>query len=253
VCALGAGLLAPGAATDSLGTVECVTTLFDRPLLRPDFLQHNFSNLLHVHGGLVATLAYNFSAGDLFAWLRDTLAVGRDGLETMFAQMSTEPVRVLVLPHFAGSGTPHLDAQSKGMLVGLTLQTTGSEIVRGVVDSQNYEMRQNLDIWRRNGITLDRLRVYGRGATNDALLQIKADILQVDVERLNVVETGCLGAALLAARGADHAFPVAETLERVVHVERTFQPSRAHAEEYARAYAQYQELYPRMRELLQRL
>jgi xylulokinase len=253
VCALGAGLLEPGAATDSLGTVECITTLFERPLLRPDLLQHNFSNLLHVVGDRIATLAYNFSAGDLFAWLRDNLSIGCDGFEAMFAQMSPKPANVLALPHFAGSGTPHLDALSKGMLVGLTLQTSGAEMVRAVVDGQNYEMRQNLDIWRRHGISFDRLRVYGRGATMDSLLQIKADILQVAVERLNVVETGCLGAALLAAVGASQSFPIREVLARQVRIERTFEPNCAFADVYARAYTRYQELYPRMRELLRLL
>lgn len=253
VCALGAGLLEPGAATDSLGTVECITTLFERPLLRPDLLQHNFSNLLHVVSNRVATLAYNFSAGDLFAWMRDNLSIGRDGFEAMFAQMSPVPAGVLALPHFAGSGTPHLDALSKGMLVGLTLQTSGAELVRAVVDGQNYEMRQNLDIWRRNGISFDHLRVYGRGATVDSLLQIKADILQVAVERLNVTETGCLGAALLAAQGSNRLFPVAETVARQVRVERTFEPCTTHANAYASAYTRYQELYPGMRELLRQL
>ena len=253
VCALGAGLMEPGAATDSLGTVECITTLFGRPLLRPDLLRHNFSNLLHVVGNQVATLAYNFSAGDLYAWLRDNLSIGRDGFEAMFAQMSPAPASVLALPHFAGSGTPHLDALSKGLFVGLTLQTSGAEMVRAVVDGQNYEMRQNLDIWRRNGISLDRLRAYGRGATVDALLQIKADILQVVVERLNVVETGCLGAALLAAVGSSRSFSVAEVLAQRVRVERAFEPSSTFADEYANAYGRYQELYPRMQELLHRL
>ncbi len=87
----------------------------------------------------------------------------------------------------------------------------------------------------------------------DTLLQIKADILQVAVERLNVVETGCLGAALLAAVGASRLFPIREVLARQVRIERTFEPNCAFADEYARAYTRYQELYPRMRELLRLL
>ena len=250
VCALGAGLLKTNEATDSLGTVECITTLFDRPVLREDLLENNFSNLLHVHGNQVATLAYNFSSGDLFQWVRNTLFGSQPSFEAMFSRMPEKPSKVLVLPHFAGSGTPHLDAQSKGLIVGLTLQTTAEEILRGVVDSNNYEMKQNLDIWRRNRITFDRLRVFGKGASCDSLLQIKADILELEVERLGVLETGCLGAALLAARGADPEFPVAEVIDRTVTVQRTFSPSSRAAGEHRRAFALYQQLYPRMRELL---
>lgn len=253
VCGLGAGLLELNEATDSLGTVECITTLFDRPVLREDFLKNNFSNLLHVHENLIATLAYNFSCGDLLKWVRDVFFPSQPSFEAIFARLPERPADVLVLPHFAGSGTPHLDARSKGMIVGLTLQTAADDILRAVVDSNNYEMKQNLDIWRRNQISFDRLRVYGKGASCDALLQIKADILDLEVERLNVLETGCLGAALLAARGADPAFALAEVLDRTVRVERSFPPNRRFADEHRQAYGLYQELYPRMHEVLREL
>lgn len=253
VCALGAGLLEPGEATDSLGTVECITTLFDRPVLRQDLLENNFSNLLHVHNDRVASLAYNFSSGDLFRWIHETLFPEQPTLDAMFARLPQRPSRVLVLPHFAGSGTPHLDSRSKGAVLGLTLQTTREEILRGTVDSVNYEMRLNLDVWRRNGIMFDRLRAYGKGASTDPLLQIKADVLGVEVERLNVAETGCLGAALLAARAAVGPFPVSQVLDRVVAVERTFSPRGEFREEHERAYCLYRQFYPRMREILHEL
>lgn len=253
VCGLGAGLLETNEATDSLGTVECITTLFDRPLFAADLLENNFSNLLHVHGDRIATLAYNFSCGDLFQWVREAFFGGQPSFEGMFARLPEKPADVLVLPHFAGSGTPHLDAQSKGMLVGLTLQTTPEDILRGAVDSTNYEMKQNLDIWSNHGISFDRLRAYGKGASCDALLQIKADILDLEVQRLNVLETGCLGAGLLAASGADPDFPLAEVLGRTVSVERCFSPDQRFAEEHRRSYGLYQQLYPRMHEVLRAL
>ncbi len=253
VCAFGAGLLQPGEATDSLGTVECITTLFERPLLRHDMLENNFSNLLHVHDTYAATLAYNFSSGDLLEWMRSTLFGGQPSFDAMFARLPKQPSQVLVLPHFAGSGTPHLDARSKGMLVGLTLQTSAEDILRGAVDSKNYEMKQNLDVWNRNGIAFQRLRAYGKGTSCDELLQIKADILELEVQRLNVVETGCLGAALLAARGHNPELPVREILDSSVTIQRTFAPRSEFAEQHRRAYGLYQELYPRMQDVLHEL
>ncbi len=253
VCAFGAGLLAPGQAADSLGTVECITTLFEHPKLHQDFLEHNFSNLLHVHGGHVATLAYNFSSGDLFEWARRTLFSEQSSFDEMFAHLPGRPSGVLVLPHFAGSGTPHLDAQSKGLIAGLTLQTTAPELLRGMVDSKNYEMRLNLDIWRRNNIDFECLRAYGQGASCDALMQIKADILELEIQRLNVLETGCLGAALLAACGTNSDFPIGEVLGRLVRVEKTFSPMNEFTEEHERAYRLYKQLYPSLRETLHSL
>jgi xylulokinase len=243
VCALGAGLLSPGLATDSLGTVECITTLFDAPQLVDDLLENNFSNMLHVHGGKIASLAYNFSSGDLVRWYRDTFQPGVISLDDLFTDLPDRPSSLLVLPHFAGSGTPHLDARSKGAIVGLSLATDRREILRAILDGQNYEMRLNLDVWRRNSISFDTLRVYGRGSTSDRVMQIKADILGLAIERLAVVETGCLGAALLAAQGVDRAFPLEDALRTAVSCQRRFEPQRQFVSVYEERYGLYRELY----------
>jgi xylulokinase len=253
VCAWGAGLTAPGQATDSLGTVECITTLFEAPRLADDLLDNNFSNLLHVYGGKIASLAYNFSSGDLLRWYRDTFQPGVMAFDELFGDLPDRPSAVMVLPHFAGSGTPHLDARSKGAILGLSLTTDRREILRAIVDGQNYEMRLNLDIWRRNGIAFDTLRAYGKGSTSDRLMQIKADILGLAIERLTVLETGCLGAALLAARGAEPTFPFEDTLRSVVSCQRRFEPQRATASAYDERYALYRELYPSVRALHHRM
>jgi xylulokinase len=163
------------------------------------------------------------------------------------------PSSVLVLPHFAGSGTPQLDARSKGAILGLSLTTDRREILRGIVDGQNYEMRLNLEVWRRNGIGFDTLRAYGKGATSDRLLQIKADILGLAIERLSVVETGCLGAALLAACGLDRACPLDDLLRRAVSCQRRFEPRRDRAPAHADRFALYRELYPATRSLHHRM
>jgi xylulokinase len=252
VCALGAGLIRPGKATDSLGTVECITTLFETPQLADDLLENNFSNLLHVYGDQIAMLAYNFSSGDLLRWYAETFCSGGASLDELLADLPEQPAEVFVLPHFAGSGTPHLDARAKGAILGLSLTTDRREILRGIIDRQNFEMRLNLDVWRRNGIAFDTLRAYGKGSTTDHLLQLKADMLQLAIEQLAVVETGCLGAALLAARGRDAAYPLEDMLCRTVTCRRRFEPRRQHAGVYDERFAMYRELYPAIRKLQQR-
>jgi len=253
VCALGAGLIGPGKATDSLGTVECITTLFETPQLVDDLLQNNFSNLLHVYGDRIAMLAYNFSSGDLLRWYVETFCSGSASLGELLADLPEQPATVFVLPHFAGSGTPHLDARAKGAILGLSLATDRREILRGIIDGQNFEIRLNLEIWRRHGIVFDTLQAYGRGSTTDQLLQIKADMLQLAIEQLAVGETGCLGAALLAARGSDATYPLEDMLRRTVTCRRRFEPRPQHASLYAERFSLYRELYPAIRTIQQRM
>lgn len=253
VCALGAGLFEPGSATDSLGTVECITTLLHQPLLSDTFQKNNFSNLLHVCGGKIASLAYNFSSGDLLRWYCTTFTSGKQLIEETLATLPASPSRLLVLPHFAGSGTPLLDARSQGAILGLTLQTTDREVLRAIVDAQNYEMRINLDVWRNCGIQFDSLRAYGKGSSYDPLLQIKADILDLEIHKLTVIETGCLGAAILAASGVSGKDISRELLSEAVTCRRVFHPAKDRRAQYEDQFALYRELYPVLRPIHHRM
>lgn len=253
VCAFGAGLIDTGEATDSLGTVECITTLFNEPVFREDLLDNNISNLLHVYGGKIASFVYNFSSGDLLKWYREQFCEGNISFDEMFAKLPSGPSAVFVLPHFCGSGTPYLDVRSKGAFLGLSLQTDRFDILRGIIDSQNYEMRLNLEIWKRNSIRFNTLKAYGKGSSSDAVLKIKSDILNMEIRKLDVVETGCLGAALLAARGADYSFNTKDILKKAVKVKKVFQPEKRLASVYDEKFEIYKDLYPSIKNISHRI
>ncbi len=68
-----------------------------------------------------------------------------------------------------------------------------------------------------------------------------------------MVETGCLGAAALAARGAEPAFPLAETLAAAVRCQRRFEPRSDRAVQYEERLALYRDVYPSLRSLYQRM
>jgi xylulokinase len=85
------------------------------------------------------------------------------------------------------------------------------------------------------------------------VLQIKADVLGMAVERLAVVETGCLGAALLAARGLDAAFPLEEMLRRGASSQRRFEPRPDRTAVHDERFAVYRKLYPSLQALHHRM
>jgi glycerol kinase len=68
------------------------------------------------------------------------------------------------------------------------------------------------------------LRVDGGAATNDLLLQLQADILDVPVERPRVLETTALGAAYLAGLAVGY-WPDLEAIEAHWTLERRFEPA----------------------------
>jgi xylulokinase len=260
--ALGAGISRPGLAMDATGTVECVTPIFDRPVLSPAMQQSNYCCYHHVVPGLYASIAFNFTGGSLLRWYRDTLGAkeieeaqvsGLDVYDIMIAKAASGPSRLLVLPHFTMTGTPWFDPASKGAIVGLTLGTGTDQILKAMLDGITYEMRLNLDRLAEAGVEVREIRAIGGGAKSSTWMQLKANIFNRPVSALNVSEAACLGAAILGGVAAGVYRTANEAAEAIVKVVKTYEPQPEEAARYAEQYARYLRLYSALRELLHEL
>lgn len=263
LCALGGGAVRSGLAVNNIGTAEVVTPAFDRPVLSEALRQGNLACYPHAVPGMYVVLGIvAFSSGALLRWYRDRLGAeeraealqtGRDVYDLIVGGASDGPSPVLVLPHFAGTGTPALDPHGKGALVGLTLSTTRGEIVKGMLDSLTYELRLNLDLLAESGVRVEGLRAIGGGSRSARWLQLKSDILGVPIAALDVSEAGCLGAAILAGTASGAYRSAAEGAEATVRVRAEYEPAPDAAAHYQERYMLYRELYPRLKEISHRL
>jgi glycerol kinase len=103
------------------------------------------------------------------------------------------------VPAFAGLGAPHWDPYARGLIIGLTRDTSVGHIARATVDAMAYQSRDVLELMQREaGLSLRSLRVDGGASVNNQLLQFQSDLLNVTVRRPVVSETTALGAAYLA-------------------------------------------------------
>jgi xylulokinase len=260
--ALGAGISRPGMAMDATGTVECITPIFDHPVLSPSMRENSYCCYHHVVPGLYATLAFNFTGGSLLRWYRDNLGAkeveeaqvsGLDVYDIMIGKAASGPSRLLVLPHFTMTGTPWFDPAGKGAILGLTLSTGTDQIIKGMLDGITYEMRLNLDRLAEAGVEVREIRAIGGGAKSRTWMQLKADIFNRPVSALNVSEAACLGAAILAGVAIGEYRSPAEAADVLVKVVETYEPQPAQVARYAEQYARYQRVYPALRDLLHEL
>jgi glycerol kinase len=107
---------------------------------------------------------------------------------------------VYVVPAFAGLGTPYWDMYSRGAIFGLTRDTGKNHIVKATLESLAYQSKDVLDAMQKDsGIQLKKLQVDGGACVNDYLMQFQADILDVEIERPDLIESTAIGAAYLAA------------------------------------------------------
>ena len=130
------------------------------------------------------------------------------------------PTDIFVLPHFAGSGTPLLDTQSKGAVIGMTFATTKSDIAKAILEGLTFELEANLSLLRASGISVACLHAVGGGAKSPAWLQMKSDICNVRLKVPKVTEAACLGAAILATGPSGFLPPISRTLAQTPGIPR---------------------------------
>lgn len=261
--ALGVGLTQPGLAAVSAGTAEVVEVALGAPVLSAALYEGNISVYAHTVPDFYLAMTLNHSGGLLLRWFRDQFgetAVARaaeqpglDAYDLLLSEAPDKPTSLLLLPHFAGSGTPSFDTASKGAILGLTFGTTRGQVAKAILEGLTFELRMNLDLLREGGVVIDELRAVGGGARSDLWLQLKADITGIPVVAPAVTDAACWGAALLAGYGAGCFEDLGDAALGSVRLVRRFDPDPIRGAAYEARFALYQEVYPLLRDLLHRM
>lgn len=144
-----------------------------------------------------------FIAGAAIQWLRDGLKMIEKAQDSEYIASTVEDTDgVYVVPAFTGLGAPHWNMRARGAIFGLTRGTEQAHLIRATLEAMAYQTKDVLGAMQKDAqITLQTLRVDGGAVANNLLMQFQADLLGVNVERPEVIETTALGAAYLAGLG----------------------------------------------------
>ncbi len=249
VCAaVGAGVIAPGTAIDGIGTVECITPVFSTPILESCFLNNNYACVPYAVPGMYATYAFNFTGGALLKWFRDHFAAkeemeakesGKSVYQILDEKAVKNPTSVMVIPHFAGSGTPDMDPLATGSILGLAFKHGVPEIYRAILEGVTFEMRYNMELLESVGVHITELRAVGGGAKSKIWLEIKAAVTGCRILQLEEDEAGITGAAMMASVAIGLFPSLKEAGEAFVKVKAIIEPDRGLQAEYALLYIEY--------------
>ncbi len=203
--AYGVGCVNDGEVFESAGTSGVLTVCHARPPDSPLFL-----NRAHVVPGRWLSHGAMSAAGAAVRWLRDAVFSGvGSSEESDYAWINAEAVKsapgaggVVFLPYLLGERTPVWDPGARGAWVGMSLGTGRHDLVRAVLESAGYGMRQMIEIEEaRRGSEVGEVLIVGGGARNRLWTQIKADITGKRYCKAGDVESASRGAATLAAVG----------------------------------------------------
>lgn len=194
---------------NSTGTTEGLLLLKKESFLNSDFQQNAISNGLYVKDNLFSLYGSMPTAGYSINWFTrnflsslDELTQMSDGLYKEYQKNSKEFIENLLvfIPHLRGSGPPHRDSHSKGILYGIQDQTEKRDILYSIFAGLCFELRNLKDAYiDLTDQDIKSIKVIGPATLNPLWLQLKADILNCEVLSYKTEEAVSKGGAMLAA------------------------------------------------------
>jgi glycerol kinase len=166
--------------------------------------------------GLLTTVGWNFDGHTAYAfdggifvtgsavqWLRDNLKVIPDAASSNDAANRSTDAGVVVVPALQGLAAPHWRTDVRGAMFGLNRSTTSDDIVRATLDGIACRVYEVVTAMAQDaGQAPPHLKVDGGPSGNRYLMQMIADLLDLEVRVSAALEATAIGIANLAGVSA---------------------------------------------------
>ena len=218
----------------------------------------------HIIPGLYFSNGCTATSGSMLNWIVRQLAGGETAaaakagvkihtwLDRLAGEVAPGAEGLVLLPYFLGEKTPLQDPHARGTIVGLGLHHRLAHVWRAALEGVIFGFRHHVEVFAERGLGVTRIFACDGGAASDLWLQIAADVIGRPVRRIDRHPGSSLGAAYVAGHGVG-LLPDFGGIARYVAAGRTFEPVRERAAVYDRAYANYREIYERLKTLYPRL
>jgi FGGY-family pentulose kinase len=118
------------------------------------------------------------------------------------AELDEAMSKVHVLPYFHGNRSPRADSHARGMISGLTLDSSPRNLALlylATVQALAHGTRHIVDEMNKAGYAIERIHACGGGSKNPLLMQEHADVTGCEIYLSPDAEPVLLGSAMLAA------------------------------------------------------
>lgn len=139
------------------------------------------------------------ATGATVRWLADFLGLSPDEIVRMAAESRSDGVQLV--PGFTGLGAPWWDGAAVGLVSGLTLGATPSQLARAAVESIACQVEDVVATVDALGTPVTTVLADGGGSVDDSLMQLQADLSGRLVRRSTDGQLSARGAARMAGLG----------------------------------------------------
>ena len=250
--AAGAGVIDEGSAYNYVGSSSWIAISARKPVYDPAYRTFTFG---HVIPNMVMPTGTMQAAGASYQWTRDQLSLfeketaerlGISPYELInleIAQIAPGADGLFFLPYLLGERSPRWNPHARGAFVGLTIRHTRAHMYRAVLEGVTMNLRVILDAFRDQGTSINAMRLIGGGASGRIWNQIMADIYDLPVLRLKILEEATsMGAALVGGVGVG-LYDDFSMIDSMNEIAATLEPDPETAAVYARMYPIFNQLY----------
>jgi xylulokinase len=214
-------------ATVSAGSYECISIATDEPLNGKDGYRYGLNSYCHALDGKYITLAF-FASGLMISWFFDKFC-GKDcTFESLEKLVKSGPTGVCFTPHAYGSMNPKWDDTATAKIVGVRAETGLGDLYKALLEGASCELDLNIRALEKLSGESKRLTFCGGGTKSELWMQLRADILGRDIQRLEGnLDCSCIGAGILAGLGVGMFKTPQEAIDRLNYQKTVFTPKNA--------------------------
>lgn len=218
---LATGVYREAAAFDYAGTSEIVG-------IRVPNLRIRHEGLLALPFDKKNSVLYGLTncGADALAWATDALGVESfDDLLELAKGVTPSVDLPIFLPYLDGERSPVWDAQARGIWVNLGRRHGKAELAYSVLEGVAYAVWHIIALAEAcSSQPVRELVVSGGGARSEIWTQIRADVVGVPAQVVEEMETGALGAAMLATVGHGRHETMADAAQAMTRLGARFEP-----------------------------
>jgi L-ribulokinase len=253
------GVTSPGKMVMVMGTSICHLVLDDKEVEVPGMCGVVEDGIIP---GFYGYEAGQSAVGDIFAWFVDNCVPYEYKIEAekrgiSIHELLTEKAAklkpgesgLLAIDWWNGNRSVLVDADLTGVILGMTLTTKPEEIYRALIEATAFGTRMIIDTFNQNGVSINELYACGGlPEKNPMLMQIYADVTNLEIKVSKSSQTPALGAAMFGAvaagkekGGFDSIFEAARVIPKLK--EETYKPIPENVEIYDKLFEEYKLLH----------
>jgi ribulose kinase len=155
---------------------------------------------------------------------------------------------LLVLEHWQGNRTPWVDANSRGVIRGLTLKHTPAHVFRAIMEGVAYGTAVILERMEQERLRIEQIIACGGATKSDLWMQIMADVTGKRISIPEEQEAVSLGSAIAGMVAAGIYPDLRSAAHATVRTAKTVDPNLENTEYYKEYVRQYVATYENLAE-----